>query len=333
MEGDFLYNQVEAILEQYDIEVSQVTKGRGAYVCDTVDGKKTLMPFQGFKERGDFLRRFLEALKEKGFWAEQIFVNKEGEAVTEDEVTGEHFILKDYREGTELKTTSLEEMKQAVTLLASFHNYAQQVAEELGEIEKGVKKVSLYDVRNRHYRELIKVKNHIHAKYRKNDFERIYMENYNYIITGAKQAIEVLCEQENAKQTYSFCHGDFNQHNVVFDGKRWHILNFESLILSNPMEDLANFVRKMLEKNNWDNELGETLIKTYDRVRTIHLEEYKTLYGLFLFPEKFWKVTNHYMNSHKAWISQRDIEKLKKVIEQETQKNEFIEKLFSFIEE
>ena len=38
------------------------------------------------------------------------------------------------------------------------------------------------------------------------------------------------------------------------------------------------------------------------------------------------------MNSHKAWISQRDIEKLNKVIEQETQKAKFMEKLFSFIE-
>ena len=328
MEGIFLYNQTETILEQYEIEINQLIKGRGAYICDTPDGKKMLMPFQGSKERGAFLKEFLENLNKKGFLAEQITLNKDGEAVTEDEATGERFILKDYYEGVEMKTTSLEEMKQAVKLLASFHKYAQQIAAQMGEIN--VKKVPLYDVKNRHYKELIKVKNHIRTKRKKNEFERIYMENYNNMLIGAKKSIDMLAGQEDASKTDIFCHGDFNQHNVIFDGQNWRMIHFESLVLSNSMGDLANFVRKMLEKNNWDKELGEQLIKTYDAEREISKAEYETLYGLFLFPEKFWKVTNHYMGSHKAWISGRDIEKLKKVIEQETQKAKFMEKLFSF---
>lgn len=327
-----MYNQVEAILEQYEIEINQVTKGRGAYVCDSLEGKKVLVAFQGSKERGEFLKMFLEKLNEKGFFAEQIVKNKEDGAVTEDEMTGEHFLLKDYQEGTEMKTTSSEEMEQAVRLLAIFHKSTKLLAEEMVELEKKLKKVPLYDVKNRHYRELIKVKNHILAKHQKTEFERIYMKHYHQIVADAKKAIELLGQQDIANTTDSFCHGDFNQHNIIFDGKQWYIINFESLTLSNQMGDLANFVRKMLEKNNWDSDLGEHLIKTYHTEKEISAEEYKVLYGLFLFPEKFWKVTNHYMNSHKAWISQRDIEKLKKVIEQETQKAKFMEKLFSFME-
>ena len=46
------------------------------------------------------------------------------------------------------------------------------------------------------------------------------------------------------------------------------------------------------------------------------------------FPEKFWKISNHYYNSNKAWVSGRDIEKLEKVIEQEAKRLTFLEKAF-----
>ena len=93
--------------------------------------------------------------------------------------------------------------------------------------------------------------------------------------------------------------------------------------------DLANFIRKMQEKNDWDIHVGLEMIESYTKVRKIRQEEYEKLYSLLLFPEKFWKVANHYMNSRKSWISERDIEKLKKVIEQEAKRLKFMENLFS----
>ena len=88
----------------------------------------------------------------------------------------------------------------------------------------------------------------------------------------------------------------------------------------------------MLEKNHWDTELGMRMIATYDRGRPMSDREKKILYLLFLFPEKFWKISNHYYNSHKAWVSQRDIEKLKRMIEIEPARQQFLENLFSFVE-
>jgi hypothetical protein len=55
------------------------------------------------------------------------------------------------------------------------------------------------------------------------------------------------------------------------------------------------------------------------------------LYVLLLFPEKFWKLANHYLSSHKAWVSGRDIEKLDRIMEQEGRRQEFLENLFQNI--
>ena len=51
-----MYYQPEAMLEQYDIEIKQITKGRGVFCCETDQGKKVLAPFRGSAERAKFVR-------------------------------------------------------------------------------------------------------------------------------------------------------------------------------------------------------------------------------------------------------------------------------------
>lgn len=80
-----MYNQPEAILEQYDLEINQITKGRGAYICSTDQGIKLLMPFRGSAERARFLRDILEELNQRGYPVEQVCCTKEGEPLAEDD--------------------------------------------------------------------------------------------------------------------------------------------------------------------------------------------------------------------------------------------------------
>ena len=322
-----MYNQIEAVLSQYDVEINGVTKGRGTYICNTDKGEKVLVPFGGSKEKGEFLRKFLAQLKDGGFVVEQILANKEEQAVTEDEVTGERFILKDYINGTELNTEKRGEMEEAVCLVARYHKIASglniDIPEKMIEGEKQV-----IESCKRHYRELVKVKNYIRNRKKKNEFEQIYMKHFLPMLSTAETSIACLEGVESGCGGCSICHGDFNQHNVVFENGRWHMIHFENFTSSWSILDLANFLRKMLEKNDWDVDLGMQLIEAYQREWTLSAEELQRLYGILLFPEKFWKITNHYINSKKAWIPGRDIEKLQRVIEQETQRLNFVENLF-----
>ena len=71
-----MYNQIDAILSQYEMEVYEVTKGRGTHICNTSKGKFVLTGFRGSKEKGDLLREYLSKLKNQGFIVEQIEINK-----------------------------------------------------------------------------------------------------------------------------------------------------------------------------------------------------------------------------------------------------------------
>ena len=67
-----MYYQPEAMLEQYDIEIKQITKGRGVFCCETDQGKKVLAPFRGSAERAKFVREILCSMQEKGYPVEQV---------------------------------------------------------------------------------------------------------------------------------------------------------------------------------------------------------------------------------------------------------------------
>lgn len=323
-----MYNQTEAIFTQYDIEIQNVTKGRGSFICDTEKGKLLLVPYRGSKEKGLLLHQFLAGLEERDFLVEQIVLNKELEAVSEDEYTGERFILKTYIEGTEINTSRLDEMKEAVRVLAIYHNHAEEIDLEK---KKVLKPEGMTDSWRRHYRELIKVRNYIRSSKKKTEFEQIYMKHFEHNRKAAEDSLLLLEQAAEENDSYILCHGDFNQHNVVLSKGMYRIIHFEKIVLHWSMLDLANFVRKMLEKNDWNETIGKELLMEYNRYRPIAKREARLLYGLLLFPEKFWKVTNHYMNSRKTWISGREIDKLKKVIEQEELRLKFLQNVFAFL--
>lgn len=324
-----MYHQPETILEQYDLEIKQITKGRGAYICDTDQGTKILMPFRGSRERAAFLREVLQELQAQGFEVEQIRVTKEGEAAAADE-TGTRYWLKDMAAGSECSTNRENDMQEALGQLAELHRILIGSALSIPEFMKNARNEpgSLY---RRHYRELVKVKNYVQSRRSRNEFERSFREQYPHYIANAAEAIRLLedLEMHCAKEKESLCHGDFNQHNVLRTAGGVRIINFENMCCNEPVVDLANFIRKMMEKNNWDMGLGHRLVESYERKRKLSERERRLLYLMLLFPEKFWKISNHYSNSHKAWVSQRDIEKLNRIIEMEPARERFLENMFS----
>lgn len=323
-----MYIQPETIVEQYELSVSQITKGRGTYICKTDEKDMVLVPFRGSNERAEFLKSVMEYLCENGFIVEKIYRTKEGTAVAKDELEGK-YILKEMFSGTECNIRNVGDIKEAVTQLALLHVALSQCPLEIPQFMKQEEETSL-SVYEKHIRELIKVKNYIKNKKKKNEFERKFQEHYPGFIQMANQSVRLLA----GKQTDCFAlnHGDFNQHNVIKTAEGYRIIHLENLNFGISVSDLVNFLRKTMEKNSWDENLGMNMLKWYGEVSPISKEDYKLIYTLLLFPEKFWKIANHYYNSHKAWLSGRDIEKLDKVIGQEPARLSFLEKLFSFIE-
>ena len=170
------------------------------------------------------------------------------------------------------------------------------------------------------------MKNFIRSRKKRNEFEQLFLASYEAMQATMQHSIEVLKKYPHAIGMW--CHGDVNQHNILYEHGNWRLVNFENFTYSWQMLDMVNFFRKIMEKNDWDSTLGVELFELYRQEADLDKEEVEQFYGLLLFPEKFWKVSNHYMNTRKNRVSEKDVEKLKKVVEQEEKRLYFIESYF-----
>lgn len=317
-----MYIRPEQILEQYETEIRSISKGRDCFLCETDSGLKALKTYHGSMERAEFLQGMLSFLQEKGFLVEQIMQTKEGKPLAVDEEEQKYLLVTAFR-GAECDTKSTEDMIHAVRLLAGLHNISREYE---GEVPEFVKTdvdapAALYE---KHNRELKMVCNYIKSRKKKNPFEELFLREYQSFWKKAVSVTDILKKLTAEASMSGFCHGDFNQHNLIFSREGTAVVNFEHYAWEMQITDLANFMRKMLEKNNWSVDLGLKMLWTYEAERRLSGSEGEFLYCYLAYPEKFWKIANRYSQSHKAWLSERNTEKLGKVIAQEAGREQFL---------
>ena len=124
-----------------------------------------------------------------------------------------------------------------------------------------------------------------------------------------------------------FCHGEYIHHNIILNKQGLYIINFEKFLADTRIRDLYQFMRKVLEKNNWEERTGLLLLNSYEEISPLLLEEKKNLYFRLAYPEKFWKIANYYYNSNKVLISDKNIDKLKTLVNQNEAKERFLKQL------
>ncbi len=328
-----MYNRTEIILEAYPYEFTDIQKGRGVYLClDQNGAKKILKEFSGSVAKAEFLDRFLQYLKERGSTAEQIIYTKEGQVLFTD-IDDTCYYMRTWFDGRECDTRNREDILCSVRRLAQFHldsaGFTEKVPKTLCRTPDFLKQE--YE---RHTRELHKVRNYIKSRKKKNEFEAHFLNEYSYYLKQAEEALDRLHNmiQRPKESFFGICHGDYSQHNLLFTSQGPVIINYERFCQDAYVSDLAHFFRKIMEKHNWDTGLGMDMIHAYDNVRKMERWEYQMLYLRMAYPEKFWKVANHYFNSKKNWASSRDNEKLTKICSQEQERMDFLKILFYFVQ-
>lgn len=313
------------LLENYEIEVNRTWKGRGSLLCETDKGILVLKEYMWHREKSVFQDAVLTHIRNRGFTnIEAVIRNKEGELLTIDQ-DQTAYMLKSYVEGRECDVRNMDECARAMKTLAKLHKASVSSKEEWC-LDNAYTVNTVKREFEKHNKELRRVRKFLREKSQKTDFEIYLMQCYDYFFQLAMQIAEEFCrltQEEN--QRGIICHGDFQHHNIIFSGADIHIINFEKCIFDSPVRDIYLFMRKLLEKSNWQQETGFGLLEAYEQENELMQEDYVGLYYRLAYPEKFWKIVNFYYNSGKAWIPGKNLEKLIKINEQEKEKIEFLE--------
>lgn len=347
-----------SLLEQYDIEVLRTRKGRGAFIFDTKQGTILMKEYTGSPEKLALQQQILQQVGDTGLVkTERLIPNKEGQLYVKDN-DGVIYIVKTCFEGSECNIYDGRECVEAMQVLAKLHVGMERTLRECegvvsrqpaGEVQIVGAEQVLSDVKaeilpahvsplreyDKHNRELMRIWSYLKKKGQKQVFELRLLGVMEYFVTQAKKVTESWRALEIAvtdaavpKANPVLCHGDYQYHNVIRTQEGWCVLNFEKMLPDNPVRDVYLFMRKVMEKNNWSVMLGKEMMSAYGVIRTLEKYDMLDLYHRFAYPEKFWKIANFYYNSNKAWIPEKNLEKLEKVISQEQEKNAFLQEIF-----
>jgi CotS family spore coat protein len=317
----------EQTIEKYDFEVRARHRTRGAVLLETGDGLRIMRQYEKLGEHFALENRVKEHLFEKGMRTDRVVKNKEGEEITAWE-SGENYVLYEWYAGSECDYRNKEHLRQASANLGKLHLALRDFTKE-----PVVPEENLLTRYSRHTLELKRVYAFMKTKKRKSNFELDALACYPGIAKKARDAERHLEQsayyRKNCTGTRNLCHGEYNYHNLIMTENGVVTTNFERLHPGLQLMDFAYFFRKVMEKNNWDAQKGKIMIQTYRSVAGFSAEE-REFFGIVLsYPEKYWKLMNHYINGKKTWISDKNIEKLRRVKEQEMEKEKFLQMLDS----
>ncbi len=317
------------ILAQYDLTVESIRKGRSGYVCETSAGTVLLSEYRGTQKRLEFEMQVLTRVREQGMDCVDDYIRtSQGElaAVGED---GTRYVLKRWFTDRECNIRDRKEVRAAAAQIARLHRILRGIEGDenwnLGSIMTEPVEAEL----NRHNQELKRARNYMKNKRKKTEFERCVLDNFSLFYEQATAACEGLTRlrQTESGAPLFLCHGNLDHHHILMRDEDVAVIEFNRMHLGEQMEDLYYFMRKVMEKQEWNTGLGMEMLSSYERILPISAVQRKRLYYLFLYPEKYWKQINFYFNANKAWIPARNIEKLKNLECQMEDRNRFLEKI------
>lgn len=325
--------ELNSLLEQYDIEASSTRKIRGAVLCDTDRGLFLLKEVNVLESKIPAFFELYEYLHSQGETVDHPLKNKAGEYVSLSE-DGGMYMMKHWFSGRECDIRKAGELLKAAGNLAKLHLLMRR------EMENPVPEPPcLKDEYRRHNRGMKKIRKFVRGVSPKGEFEFAFLKCFDRMYGWAVAAQELLDHSEYdslyAKSVDAGCmtHGEYNYHNIlVMPGKFQPMaaVNFEKFRQGIQVEDLYYFLRKVLEKQGWKERLGDNMLNAYSAIRPISDAEMEYLKLRLVYPEKFWKIADSYYRSNKAWISAKSIEKISTAIRQTEEKERFLSNIFSF---
>ena len=320
------------IVEKYGLEVINARKGRGSWIFETNQGLKLLKEYKGSVKRLEFEEAVLDTMKEAGaLRVDQYVRNTENELISMAE-DGTRYLVKNWFSDRECDLKDRQEILSVTRQIAVLHKSLRSVESREEWNLRSMIAPPLYEAMEKHNRELSKARIFIRGKRKKNEFELTVIGSYDRFYEQALLAareMKRIFEQagQTMEQSYFVCHGELNQHHLLIGSDYVAVTEFNKMHLGLQIEDLYYFMRKVMEKHDWDVDLGIGMLEAYERVLPMTRAEKECLYYLFLYPEKYWKQINFYYNANKAWVPARQTEKVRSLEQQHERRMEFIKNI------
>ena len=142
--------------------------------------------------------------------------------------------------------------------------------------------------------------------------KRLYNSKYNDLV-------------KKTRREGLFCHHDYTHSNIIFDGNKTSVINFNFCSFELKVYDIANLLRRKMRKCNWDSKEAKVIIDSYASIEPVSMDEFIIMKIILQFPQKFWRVINKYYNSRRTWREKNYYSRIYEAIEEIDYHKRFLE--------
>ena len=322
----------EQIYKQYQLDVKNVSKIRGLIYIETEEGLYIIKPYKYSEQKANIENNVKFSLIDKGFEDVDYLVKNINDSYISQNKYGNKFVLKKWYKGEECNINSIEDVQKASRNLANFHNVVKSITID-NEYSSNIPTKNMINEYECYNNELKRVRKYIYNKKKKNSLEISiityidkYYEQGQYYLNKLKNS-DYGKLYAKAIENKWVCFGNYNHHSVLINDYSIATINFDKFFYGVQIFDLYCLLRKAMEKNGWNTEMGISIIEEYDKEKEISQEEKEILYIFMAYPEKYRKLVNSYFNGKKSWVSIRITEKLEELVSSEQKKEQFLQHL------
>lgn len=318
------------IARQFDIEIESIKPNKGVYLLKTNKGMRCLKKINYGTQKLLFVYGAKEHLIQKGFTkVDKYCLNIEGNPYAT--VNDDFYTLSEWIEGRECDFHNKEELQKAAQNLAEMH----QASKGYDPPENSKLKTDLGrwpHLMDKRIKSFEKMREMARKRNVKSSFDLCYIKSVGFYKDLGKRAMAVLEDSEYmeicriTEEDKSFCHHDYTYHNIIIDTEEnYNIIDFDYCKKEVRAYDLSAFMIKVLKRVDWDMEYAQLIIDAYNEVTTLSTDEYRLLYAFFLFPQRFWRLSNRYYYNEVNWAPTTFNNKINDLIEEQENYMRFIE--------
>lgn len=157
------------------------------------------------------------------------------------------------------------------------------------------------------------------------DRRLIYWSDHFLIQAGFSiSGLRNMMQLPNCRPLTGFCHNDPAPRNIIIENGVFFLIDFELSAWGLLITEVAKLAGRVLQANNWRQEVFNLVIEGYSQTRTLTEWELNILLYLLCFPNHFWRICSQRWEEKLKWSERRFAAKLWKIANEEWSRQYFL---------
>jgi CotS family spore coat protein len=271
-----------------------VTRCRSAYLVQTRDGNLVVKPLRVGSGKAALTGKLLSANVDCPVLPGLVKPSAAGNYWWRH---GNRYLITRQIPGREADYFQIADLSAAIRTMAQFHRYTQQII----QAQQPGWSLLTFDPAHAWGQAYSEMETCRCLAIRAGDsWSKQYLKLWYYFSNQACQAISEM-ETIPAIALKAICYHDWAHHNVIIDGDRAYLIDFDAMVVDRPTHDRANLISRYLRLHSWNNQALMQLLWNFDRFYPWLQGELHLLRVYLTFPYDYWMIGRQYYLEQQPW--------------------------------